>query len=88
MPAVSFQSVTKVYPVKRGGNASGELRALDGVSFDIEPGEFFGLLGPNGAGKTTTMRMLTTFLPPTSGKASLAGHDVLDEPLEVRRHVG
>ncbi len=51
-------------------------------------GEIVGLLGPNGAGKTTTMRMLTTYLSPTSGRATLAGHDVLDEPLEVRRKVG
>ena len=53
-----------------------------------ESGEIVGLLGPNGAGKTTTMRMLTTYLSPTSGRATLAGHDVLDEPLEVRRKVG
>ena len=62
--------------------------AVDRVTFEVGRGEIVGLLGPNGAGKTTTMRMLTTFLPPTSGKASLAGHDVLDDPLEVRRHVG
>jgi ABC-2 type transport system ATP-binding protein len=62
--------------------------AVDRIGFEVGRGEIVGLLGPNGAGKTTTMRMLTTFLPPTSGKASLAGHDVLDAPLEVRRHVG
>jgi ABC-2 type transport system ATP-binding protein len=54
----------------------------------VGSGEIVGLLGPNGAGKTTTMRMLTTFLAPTSGRAVLAGHDVLDEPVEVRRKVG
>jgi ABC-2 type transport system ATP-binding protein len=64
------------------------VRAVDGISFEIGRGEIVGLLGPNGAGKTTTMRILTTFLAPTSGRAALAGHDVLDEPLEVRRHVG
>jgi ABC-2 type transport system ATP-binding protein len=64
------------------------VRAVDGISFEIGRGEIVGLLGPNGAGKTTTMRILTTFLTPTSGRAALAGHDVLDEPLEVRRHVG
>src|SRR6185312_1863734 len=63
-------------------------QAVDGVSFGVGKGEIVGLLGPNGAGKTTTMRLLTTYLPPTSGRASLAGHDVLDEPLEVRRRVG
>jgi ABC-2 type transport system ATP-binding protein len=62
--------------------------AVDRVSFAVGRGEIVGLLGPNGAGKTTTMRMLTTFLAPTSGRARLSGHDVLDEPLEVRRKVG
>src|SRR4051794_24661220 len=66
----------------------GAVRAVDRISFEVGTGEIVGLLGPNGAGKTTTMRMLTTYLPPTSGRASLAGHDVLDDPLEVRRHVG
>jgi ABC-2 type transport system ATP-binding protein len=61
---------------------------VDGIHFDVDRGEIVGLLGPNGAGKTTTMRMLTTYLSPTSGRAVLAGHDVLDEPLEVRRKVG
>ncbi len=63
-------------------------RAVDRVSFSVGRGEIVGLLGPNGAGKTTTMRMLTTYLAPTSGRASVSGHDVLDEPLEVRRRVG
>jgi ABC-2 type transport system ATP-binding protein len=61
---------------------------VDHISFEVGRGEIVGLLGPNGAGKTTTMRILTTFLAPTTGRASLAGHDVLDEPLEVRRRVG
>ncbi|SIN98616.1 ABC-2 type transport system ATP-binding protein [Singulisphaera sp. GP187] len=66
----------------------GSFKAVDGITFSVGRGEIVGLLGPNGAGKTTTMRVLTTFLGPTSGRATLAGHDVLDEPLEVRRRVG
>jgi ABC-2 type transport system ATP-binding protein len=74
--------------VERLSKRYGAVRAIEGLSFAVGRGEVVGLLGPNGAGKTTTMRILTTFLPPTSGRALLAGHDVLDEPLEVRRHVG
>jgi ABC-2 type transport system ATP-binding protein len=74
--------------VERLTKSYGPTRAVDRVSFEIGRGEIVGLLGPNGAGKTTTMRMLTTFLSPTSGRAVLAGHDVLDAPLEVRRKVG
>jgi ABC-2 type transport system ATP-binding protein len=64
------------------------VKAVDRISFAVGRGEIVGLLGPNGAGKTTTMRMLTTFLTPSSGRAVLSGHDVLDEPLEVRKKVG
>ncbi len=64
------------------------VQAVDRLTFGVDRGEIVGFLGPNGAGKTTTMRMLTTFLTPTSGRATLAGFDVLDAPLEVRRHVG
>ena len=64
------------------------VHAVDRLTFGVDRGEIVGFLGPNGAGKTTTMRMLTTFLTPTSGRATLAGFDVLDAPLEVRRHVG
>src|SRR5580704_16042037 len=74
--------------VDRLSKRFGSFRAVDSLRFDVGKGEIVGLLGPNGAGKTTTMRMLTTYLSPTSGRASLAGHDVLDEPLEVRRSVG
>jgi sodium transport system ATP-binding protein len=66
----------------------GEVRAVDNVSFDARPGEILGLLGPNGAGKTTTMRILCTVLRPTSGKATLAGHDVAAEPEKVRQNIG
>jgi ABC-2 type transport system ATP-binding protein len=63
-------------------------RAISDVSFSVERGEILGFLGPNGAGKTTTMRILTGFLPPTSGTASVAGFDVSTESLEARRHIG
>jgi ABC-2 type transport system ATP-binding protein len=65
-----------------------DVEAVRGVSFGIEQGELFGLLGPNGAGKTTTIKMLITLLLPTSGRASVLGHDVVDAPRDVRRHIG
>ena len=66
----------------------GVVRAVNGVSFSCRPGEIFGLLGPNGAGKTTTLRMLATILEPTSGTATVAGHDVQREPQAVRINIG
>jgi ABC-2 type transport system ATP-binding protein len=66
----------------------GELEAVGGVSFAVAPGEVFGLLGPNGAGKTTTIRVLTTLLAPTEGRALVAGYDVRTEPLAVRASIG
>lgn len=66
----------------------GWVSAVGGVSFECEPGSIFGLLGPNGAGKTTTLRILSTVLSPTSGKAIVAGHDVTTAPEEVRRNIG
>ena len=66
----------------------GELRAVDGVSFHVLPGEVFAFLGPNGAGKTTTIQMLTTLLRPTSGAMSLDGLDPVARPLEARRRFG
>src|SRR5215469_15967853 len=62
--------------------------AVDHISFEVGKGQIVGFLGPNGAGKTTTMRMLTCFLPPTSGTAKVAGLDVLENPLEVKRRIG
>ncbi|QES49856.1 daunorubicin/doxorubicin resistance ABC transporter ATP-binding protein DrrA [Streptomyces venezuelae] len=66
----------------------GDVRALDGVDLDVPEGTVLGLLGPNGAGKTTTVRVLTTLLQPDSGKATVAGIDVLKHPNEVRRSIG
>lgn len=66
----------------------GQHLAVNQLSFTAQPGEIVGLLGPNGAGKTTTMRMLTGFMPPTEGSATIAGFDVLTDSLEVRRRVG
>jgi ABC-2 type transport system ATP-binding protein len=66
----------------------GPRRAIDDLSFHADHGEILGFLGPNGAGKTTTMRILTGYMPPTSGRASVAGFDVVDQSLEVRRRVG
>ena len=63
-------------------------RAVQGISFSVEKGEIVGFLGPNGAGKTTTMRILAGYLPPTGGKVAVAGHDIVAESLEARRHVG
>ncbi|MBI4169774.1 MAG: ATP-binding cassette domain-containing protein [Acidobacteria bacterium] len=62
--------------------------AVDGVTFTVSKGEILGFLGPNGAGKTTTMRILTGFIPPTSGSARVAGFDVQDEPIEVKKRIG
>src|SRR6201998_2491196 len=62
--------------------------AVDGISFEVAKGQIVGFLGPNGAGKTTTMRMLTCFLPPSLGTANVAGFDVLEKPLEVKRRIG
>jgi ABC-2 type transport system ATP-binding protein len=87
MPAVSFQSVTKVYPGSHGEN-SGALRALDGVSFDIEAGEFFGLLGPNGAGKTTLISILAGLARASGGNVTVHGHDVVSDYAAARRQLG
>ena len=76
---IEVQHLTKRY---------GPLTAVDDVSFKAERGEILGFLGPNGAGKTTTMRVLTGYMPPTEGKAFVAGYDVLEQPLEAKRRTG
>jgi ABC-2 type transport system ATP-binding protein len=62
--------------------------AVDNISFEVEKGQIVGFLGPNGAGKTTTMRVLTCFLPPTAGTANIAGYDVIEHPMEVKKRIG
>jgi ABC-2 type transport system ATP-binding protein len=84
MPAISFQTVSKIYATARGG----AFKALDGVTFDIEEGEFFGLLGPNGAGKTTLISILAGLVRPTSGRVSVRGFDVQADYANARRQLG
>ncbi len=62
--------------------------AVNNISFSVNKGDIVGFLGPNGAGKTTTMRILTCFMPPTEGKATVANYDVFDQPFEVKKHIG
>src|SRR4051812_45211336 len=76
---IEVSSLTKDY---------GPTRAVDQVTFNVRKGEVLGFLGPNGAGKSTTMKMLTCFLAPTAGRAKVAGHDVFDQSIEVRRRIG
>lgn len=66
----------------------GQIQAVNGVSFTVEKGEVLGFLGPNGAGKSTTMRMITGFIPPTSGTAIICGHDILTDPVAAKRCIG
>lgn len=66
----------------------GTKRAVDGISFSVERGEVLGFLGPNGAGKSTTMRMITGFIPPSSGRVSVGGHDVAEQPIAAKRLMG
>jgi gliding motility-associated transport system ATP-binding protein len=76
---IEVQHLTKRY---------GPVTAVDDVSFTVERGEILGFLGPNGAGKTTTMRVLTGYMPPTEGRAIVAGYDVFDQPIEAKRRTG
>jgi len=76
---IEVEHVSKVYGVRK---------AVDDVSFKVEKGEVLGFLGPNGAGKTTTMRILTCYMPSTEGTARIAGYDVFEESMEVRKRIG
>src|SRR5436305_491891 len=82
--AIAVERLVKVY--RRGKHE--EMRAVDDLSFTVQRGSIFGLLGPNGAGKTTTLRVLTTLARPTSGHATVLGHDVVTSGLEVRKQIG
>ena len=86
MPAISFQNVGKTFSGARG--ASSVITALDGVSFDIAQGEFFGLLGPNGAGKTTLISILAGLARASSGSVRVLGHDVVADYAQARRSLG
>ncbi len=77
--SIQVNQLTKIY---------GTQTAVDSISFEIAPGEIVGFLGPNGAGKSTTMKMLTCYIPPTSGEANVCGMDVSDQSIQVRKHVG
>ena len=66
----------------------GSFPAIEDISFRVEPGEVLGFLGPNGAGKTTAMKIITGFMPPTSGRVTVAGYDVMEESIDARRHIG
>ena len=76
---IEVQHLTKRY---------GPTTAVDDISFRVEKGEILGFLGPNGAGKTTTMRVLTGYMPPTEGRAVVAGYDIFDQPIEAKRRIG
>jgi ABC-2 type transport system ATP-binding protein len=76
---IKVENLTKTY---------GRLCAVDGISFEVDVGDVMGFLGPNGAGKTTVMRILTGYFPPTSGRASVAGYDVVSQSYQVRRRIG
>ena len=76
---IEVQHVTKCY---------GPIQAVNDISFRVEPGQILGLLGPNGAGKTTTMRILTGYMPPTEGRAIIAGFDVFEQPVDAKRRIG
>lgn len=77
--SISVASLTKIY---------GTQKAVDNISFDLKKGEIVGFLGPNGAGKSTTMKMITGYLPPTSGTATVCGFDIQTQAMEVRKRVG
>ena len=83
---IRVRGLCKVFPGSL--QSRGAVRAVDGLSFDVDAGEIYGLLGPNGAGKTTAMRLLSALLQPTAGTAEVAGFSIIDQPREVRARIG
>ena len=81
-------SLTELLQVRNLTKAFGPLVAVDDVSFSVPRGEVLGFLGPNGAGKSTTMKMITGFMAPTRGTAVVCGHDVVADPIEVKKSIG
>src|SRR3981189_2972389 len=77
-----------VIRVENLSKSFGPKRAVDGVSFEVGKGEVLGFLGPNGAGKSTSMRMITGFIPPTSGSITVGGYDVVETPIPAKRLMG
>ena len=77
--SIIAENVTKTY---------GNQHALNGVSFQIEKGQIVGFLGPNGAGKSTMMKIITCYIPPTSGKVSVCGFDVMEQSTQAKKHIG
>jgi ABC-2 type transport system ATP-binding protein len=88
MPVSPSADAPPAIEVDALGKSFGDVEAVRGVTFSVAPGEVFGFLGPNGAGKSTTINMLCTLVKPTAGRARVAGHDVLRERDDVRRHIG
>lgn len=77
--SIIVNNISKIYA---------EQKAVDGISFEVKKGEILGFLGPNGAGKSTTMKMLTCYIPPSSGNATVCGFDIIEQPLDVRKKIG
>ena len=77
--SIKVENITKIY---------GKQKALDDISFEVKAGEIVGLLGPNGAGKSTMMKIITCFIPPTSGNVSVYGYDIFEQSIDVRKKVG
>jgi ABC-2 type transport system ATP-binding protein len=87
-PIVQMNGLAKTYATHRGRGQAAAVEAVKGVDLTIETGEIFGFLGPNGAGKTTALRMLTTLLAPTAGKAKVVGFDLHSQPKQIRECIG
>jgi ABC-2 type transport system ATP-binding protein len=85
---MGFLTEVNMIEIKGLSKVFGPIVAVDNISFKVEKGDVFGFLGPNGAGKSTTMKMITCFIPPTSGDATLCGHSILTDPISVRRNIG